>query len=52
MMQKTCTLSVETFFEIKAINTYVKNNICSIAQRQICLQAAVVGHLKPTVSFF
>lgn len=32
--------------------TYVKNNICSIAQRQTCLHAAPVKHLNPTVCFF
>lgn len=33
-------------------DAYVKNNICSIAHRQTCLQDAPVGHLKPTVCFF
>ena len=32
--------------------TYVKNSICSTAQRHTCLHAAPVGHLKPTVCFF
>ena len=34
------------------MDTHVKNNICSIAQRQTCRHAAPVGHLNPTVCFF